>query len=301
MVRFGVAGYPPAFAKTPFRKDRFKIFDWLRTLGLDAIELQMTYGPRTHVDVCREYRNIAEDLGISISVHASYFIVFTSSDPAKLERSRDTLKRTYELCHELGADTVVLHPGPLYGEECSVVLHRFIGNLANCIYEIGPTDTGLFVETAGKIGQLGSVDEILQVCDSIEGVFPCIDFGHVHARTLGSLEAVDSVNDLFAHLKSYQGRRPNSRIHFHYTPIHYGPKGEISHKAIDDTYPQKSQMALLNDHDPTRSGDGFFHPRVAPIAKGLREITIDCTVISETHDSQEQGALALKEAFLGLQ
>ena len=146
----------------------------------------------------REYRNIAEDLGISISVHASYFIVFTSSDPAKLDRSRDTLKRTYELCAVLGADVVVLHPGPLYGEDPSFVLRRFIDNVARCVEEIGPTTIGLFVETAGKVGQLGSVDEILQVCSTIQGVFPCIDFGHVHARTLGTLESGLAINDLFA-------------------------------------------------------------------------------------------------------
>ncbi len=303
MVRFGVAGYPPAFGKTPYRRDRLKILNWLSTLGLNALELQMTYGPRTKADVCREYRKIAEDLGISISVHASYFIVFTSSDPAKLERSRDTLKRTYDLCGVLGADVVVLHPGPLYGEESSLVLRRFIDNLASCFDDIGPTETGLFVETAGKVGQLGSVDEILQVCSAVQGVFPCIDFGHVHARTLGTLESSIAVNDLFAQIESYRKRRPSGRIHFHYTPIHYGPRGEISHKAISDRYPSMAQMALpsLDNNNPLRSGDGFFHPRVEPIAKGLRALAADCTVISETHDSQEEGALALKEAFLDSQ
>jgi deoxyribonuclease-4 len=203
----------------------------------------------------------------------------------------------------LGADVVVLHPGPLYGEEASVVLRRFIENLASCVDEIGPTETGLFVETAGKIGQLGSVDEILQVCSFIQGVFPCIDFGHVHARTRGTLESATAINDLFVQLETYRERRPSTRIHFHYTPIHYGPKGEISHKAIGDTYPSLTQMALpsLVDHNPLRSGDGFFHPRVEPIAKGLRRLAADCTVISETHDSQEEGALALKGAFLDSQ
>jgi deoxyribonuclease-4 len=57
----------------------------------------------------------------------------------------------------------------------------------------------------------------------------------------------------------------------------------------------------LDDHNRLRSGDGYFHPRVEPIAKGLRRFAGDCTVISETHDSQEEGALALKEAFLNSQ
>lgn len=297
MVRFGVAGYPKAFAKTPYRKDRLKILHWLSTLGLNALELQMTYGPRTNVNTCREYRTIAEELGIRISVHASYFIVLTSRDSAKLERSRDTLKRTYELCEALGADVIVLHPGPLYGEDAPAVLSRFIDNLGQCLKDIGRAEIGLFVETAGKVGQLGSVDEILQMC-RIPGVFPCIDFGHVHARTLGTLQSPTAIDDLFAKLRAHGKQHPSSRIHFHYTPIHYGPRGEITHKALNDTYPLSAQISLpLLNSDQVQSADRLFHPRVEPVANGLRGLGIDCTVISETHDSQEEGALALKEAF----
>jgi deoxyribonuclease-4 len=302
MVRFGVAGYPPAFNKTPDRRDRLKILNWVNGLGLDALELQMTYGPRTHIDVCRQYRHIADDFGVSLSVHASYFIVFTSKDSTKLERSSDTLKRTYELCSILGARVAVLHPGPLYGEHAEDVFPRFVENLGRCLEEIGRSEVGLFVETAGKIGQLGSVDEILQVCSAIPGVFPCVDFGHVHARTLGSLESREAIDSLFQKLELYRRQQSLERIHFHYTPIHYGARGEISHKAIHDTYPARAQMTLLpSDADPLRSSDGFFHPRVEPVAKALSRFQVDCTVISETHNSQEEGALALKNAFLGFQ
>jgi hypothetical protein len=162
MVHFGVAGYPPAFSETPYRKDRLKILHWLNALGLNALELQMTYGPKTKIDTCRQYRELADEFGIRISVHASYFIVLTSCDPEKLRRSQETLKRTYELCDVLGADVVVLHPGPLYGEKAETVRDRFIDNLGQCVNGIGTTGIGLFIETAGKLGQLGSVDEILE-------------------------------------------------------------------------------------------------------------------------------------------
>jgi deoxyribonuclease-4 len=299
MVRFGVAGYPPAFNKTPYRRERLKILNWLSELGLDALELQMTYGPRTSVEVCREYRKMAEDSGITLSVHASYFIVFTSKDPAKLERSRDTLKRTFDLCSALGADVAVLHPGPLYGEDPAVVLDRFIDNLGRCVVGLGQSETGLFVETAGKVGQLGSVEQILRICDAIPDVFPCIDFGHIHARTLGTLGTDSAIRSLFQMLGNQCQGRPRTRLHFHYTPIHYGPRGEISHKAIHDRYRPEAQMTLAClDEDPLRTSEGFYHPRFEPIGKGLRSVGLDCTVISETHDSQEEGALALKGAFL---
>jgi len=243
---------------------------------------------------------VAEDLGISLSVHGSYFIVFTSDDPQKLKNSQDTLKRTYELCNLLGSTVVVLHPGPLYSADAEEVLDRFLNNLSHSLDEIGKTDIGLFVETAGKLGQLGSLEEILRICKALPlRVFPCIDFGHIHARTLGSLESETEIDALFQKLSTHYWKDDSQRIHFHYTPIHYGPRGEISHKAIGDTYQPVAQMSLINDlpPDPLRSRDDLFHPRFEPVAKRLRQYGFSGTVISETNDSQEEGALALKRAF----
>lgn len=60
-------------------------------------------------------------------------------------------------------------------------------------------------------------------------------------------------------------------------------------------------MALpMFDQDPLRSSDGFFHPRFEPVGRALRQCGFDCIIISETHNSQEEGALALKKAFAGL-
>lgn len=286
MLRFGVAGYPPAFGTSQFGKDRMKICHWLQALDLEALELQMTYGPRTSLDNCREYRRVADECGIKLSVHASYFIVFTSSDQHKLYNSKETLKRTFELCDILGADAAILHPGPLYGSNDSKpILDRFIDNLGQTMSEIGNTNTDLFVETAGKVGQLGSVDEILSITKQLPKVYPCIDFGHVHARTLGSLNTDRAVEDLFNQLASHGCFKPERRIHFHYTPIHYGQRGEISHKAIHDIQ--------INSNSPE-----YFYPRYDPVARGLSAWNIKGTIISETHNSQQEGALALKQTYL---
>src|SRR4051812_23254451 len=198
MIRFGVAGYPPAFTRSQYKKDRIDILRWLVDLRLDAFELQMTYGPRTKPENCLRFRHLSEETGVMLSVHASYFIVFTSDDQTKIAQSNDTLKRTYDLADQLGAKTVVLHPGPLYGSSNSDPLDRFVENAGQCLHEIGRTEVGLFVETAGKVGQLGSVDEILEICDRVDGAYPCIDFGHVHARTLGTLEEPQAIEAMVA-------------------------------------------------------------------------------------------------------
>ena len=71
-IRFGVGGFPLAFTERPEAKDRGAVFAWLRSVGLDAIELQMTYGPRMTAEQGRRYRALAIADDIKISIHGSY-------------------------------------------------------------------------------------------------------------------------------------------------------------------------------------------------------------------------------------
>lgn len=287
-MRFGVAGYPPAYTQFAGARDRTGLFPWLANMGLSAVELQMTYGPRTSIQNCKTLRCAADDYGITISVHASYFIVLTSRDRIKIERSIETLKRTFELSEHLGSDVVVLHPGSTYGADASSSLERFVENSEAFFRQMGRSRIGLFVETAGKIGQLGSVAEILELARRVDGVNPCIDFGHVHARSLGGLENPSQISELTNAISDFCGRT-GRRVHFHYTPIHFGPRGEIQHRALHDRYPVESGHGV-----GASSRDGFYHPRAEPVAAALRRSQIKATIISEAHNSQEEGAKALQ-------
>ncbi len=284
MLRFGVAGHPLAFFESPFRKDRMKIFEWLKSLDLDAFEAQMTYGAKTSVENCKKMEELSKEFDIKLSVHGAYYIVLASDEKMKIRRSIETLKKTFALADLMGADTVVIHPGSLYGEDPKIIMSRLENNLELFFNEIGDSQIGLFLETAGKKGQLGSVDDVLYLSEKIKGCFPCIDFGHVHAREVGNLQSPEAINDLFDVLKNRGAFDKNSRIHFHYTPIHYGQRGEIVHKKIDD----------VDDHG------NLYHPRYEQIVKNLSSLKIPVTIISETHDSQEQGAMAMKGVYKGL-
>ena len=278
-IRFGVGGFPLAFTDRPESKDRGAVFAWLRSVGLDAIELQMTYGPRMTAEQGRRYRALAIADDIKISIHGSYYIVLASPDPAKVLRSVDTLMRTYVQADILGAREIVLHPGSLYGAPEAEASRRFAENLQRFMAQLGKTDICLMIETAGKVGQMGSVDMILDVASTVKGVGPCIDFGHVHARSLGELETPDAMAQVFARIDEFQRSNPDTPTHFHYTPIHYGPRGEIQHRALSDIDGVSNKP---------------FHPRPEPVAAGLAALSGRFTIISETHNSQEKGAIRLK-------
>lgn len=293
MIKFGVAGYPLAFSESPFKKDKLKVFEWLRAMNLDAFEAQMTYGPRTSKENCLAIKQAAADQGISISVHASYFIVFTSNDKQKISQSIDTLQRTYELASILNSDIIVLHPGPLYGIESSIISKRLEDNLSLFFDKLGTCEIGLFLETAGKRGQFGSVQEVLDISDKFSGCFPCIDFGHVHARTGGTLNNNAGIDELFSSLNLKKAFSKEGRIHFHYTPIHYGPKGEITHKALHDRIEKSSQLAF----ELLKTSDDMFHPRFERIIESLLPLDLSSTIISEAHNSQEVAASEMSRYY----
>lgn len=269
----------------------------MKTIGLDAFEAQMTYGPKTSLETCDAIRNLSQEFDIKVSVHASYYIVLTSSEERKIRNSIDTLKRTFDLADRMGANVIVLHPGPYYASDPRKIFDTLAENLHRFFQELGQSHIGLFLETAGKKGQLGSVDEILQLAKLQKGCFPCIDFGHVHARTGGELSHPEKIDSLFRTMRENGAFTPENRVHFHYTPIDFGPQGEITHKAIEDFYPVNPQQDLF---DSAVATPRLYHPRYERIVENLSQIDMPFTVISETHNSQERGALAMKNYYNGI-
>jgi len=293
MLRFGVGGYPPAYNKTPFRNNRMKIFEWLRSIDLSAFEAEMTYGPRTPIQNCQTMKSLSNDFDIKISVHAAYYIVLTSSEKDKVARSLDMLKRTFELADIMGADTVVLHPGSLYKKPSAEVAEILVNNVSAFFNQIGKSKVGLFLETAGKKAQFGSIEEILSITNIIDGAYPCIDFGHVHARSEGGLRDDKAIDDLFSVLVENKVFDDRNRVHFHYTPIHYGTKGEIQHRKIDDIY---SREDAITSSDIYQTGQ-LYLPRYDRIIENLANQNCPVTIISETHNSQEKGAIAMRDYY----
>jgi len=238
-------------------------------------------------------RSLSEEFDIKISIHAAYYIVLTSSDKEKVSRSIDMLKRTFELADAMGADTVVLHPGSLYKKPSAEVAEILTTNVSDFFNQIGKSNVGLFLETAGKKAQFGSVEEILSVTNVVEGTYPCIDFGHVHARLGGGLRDDEAIDKVFSMLVENGVFAEGNRAHFHYTPIHYGTKGEIQHRKVDDVY---SPEDAFTSSDTEQTGQLYF-PRYNRIVENLSKLGVTATIISETNKSQEQGALAMRRYY----
>ena len=152
---------------------------------------------------------------------------------------------TVRAAHNLGAYIIVIHAAS-YGKSPETATQSVIDGLSKCrnvMDDEGIHDVILGVETMGKTGQFGTMKEISEVMDSVDGVRPVLDVAHVHARGRGCLRTVDDMKSLIDEFFPMCGEI----AHFHISCINYGSKGEISHLPLDAKEPDMQILADLLD------------------------------------------------------
>ena len=215
MIRLGPAGSPV--------KSTLDGLGYIKKIGLNAMEVEFTYGVRMRNELAKKIGELAEKLDISLSVHAPYYINLASSDKQKLEASKKRILDSCERAHYLKASHVVFHAG-FYGrlsdKECYKIIKKEIIEMQDIIKE-NKWKTGLAPETTGKKSQFGSLTELLKLRDEIKCSI-CVDFAHLHARN-GSVNYA-FIFDQLAKLK---------HIHSHFSGIEFSDKGERRHLIME--------------------------------------------------------------------
>lgn len=215
--------------------------EYTRNLGLDALEVEFVRGARIKPERAMEVGAKAKALDIRLSCHAPYFISFNSDSDETREKSIGWVMDTARAAHNLGAYIIVIHAAS-YGKSPETALPSVIAGLSKCkdmLDDEGIKDVILGVETMGKLGQFGTLDEIGKVMDSVDGVHPVLDVAHVHARGHGCLRTEQDMRELTDQFFNLSG----DIAHFHISCIKYGDKGEISHLPLDTKEPDLQLLA----------------------------------------------------------
>lgn len=276
---FGVAGVP-----TNYKGSFGKIFDWLRGMGLNAFEIQCTYGFKIS-DANKLIFNKERENGFNFSIHAPYFINMGSQNADVVERSKTNMKQGIELAKEIGVNRIIFHPGGGHKnteEGRKIAIQQIVDSVNQLTAEIDMQNVKLYPEIGGKTANLGSLDEIIEICQKCEHCYPCIDIAHLHAREIGSItnKAV-----LIQKLEKIKQALPEKfkYIHFHAYTINYNDKGEVKHLVHGENMPNGEQgMPNLDD-----------------FVAVLHEMNIAPWVISEAHQSQELGAKYMLDLYTG--
>jgi deoxyribonuclease-4 len=198
---------------------------------LNTLELGWVQSVRVTEVTCAAIKAKAEDHKVSLSVHAPYFINLNALDD-EWPKSRKRLMDAAIYGNLAGATDIIFHPGSYFGNASADVLEIAIPRLQGCVTELRKAGNlvTLRPETMGKSAMLGSFEDTLEMSKAIDGVEPCIDFAHLHARPGDG--TMNSYDEWAALLKRYQkvlGKKALKRMHIHLSGIEYGPKGEKNH------------------------------------------------------------------------
>lgn len=226
---FGTVGSPISTPKNPGGT----VGGIARTveLRLEAMELAWVQSVRVGEAKCAEIKAAAAENGVALSVHAPYFINLNATAD-EWPKSRKRLMDAAHYGYLAGATDIIFHPGSYFGRLPHDVLALALPRLRECIQELrgAGNPATLRPETMGKSAMLGSLADTLVMAFEIEGVAPCIDFAHLHARPGdGSANSYGEWTAMLKQVKTTLGARALKDLHIHLSGIEYGPKGEKHH------------------------------------------------------------------------
>ncbi|MDR6222415.1 deoxyribonuclease-4 [Methanococcoides alaskense] len=201
-------------------------------------------GVRMKEETAANVRQAAEEENVALSVHAPYYINLNSAEEEKIEASIERIYQSARIGALCGASSIVFHPAYYLGQSSEKVMEKVNGLLEGLTSRL--TDEGIDVvlrpETTGKATQFGSLEETLMMATDIEGVMPCIDFSHLHARSCGEYNTMEEFRSVLESVENALGRDGLDNMHCHVSGIAYGEKGEKNHLVLQESDLNYSDM-----------------------------------------------------------
>ena len=276
---FGPAGNADEFAAR--YKSSLDAPAWLSAQGLELYEYQCGKGVNIGEETARKLGQRAREHQVRLSLHAPYFINLANPDPESLRKTAGYIVSACRAADQMGADRVVIHSGALMKRTRREALSIALASLKEIVATVDGEGLGhihLCPETMGKLGQLGDLDEVLELCTLDERLVPCIDFGHLYARSLGADEGEEAVERMLSRVAEVLGEERASRFHSHFSMIAFTPGGgEKCHLTFDQT---------------------DFGPDYRPLMAAVARRGWGHTFICESAGTQARDALAMQRAYL---
>ncbi len=237
-TRFGPAGVPPMFRLLgATTNDTPRL---LHEEGLDAFEYQASrWGPKPQIKQADAQRlgEEARKNDVKLSIHGSYFVNLSGKKEV-VEASKRRLIACATAADWMGAYVMVFHAG-FYGKfEKDYALKTCITALKELSEEM--KNLGLKVkigaETMGRKSQVGSIDEVLSICQEVEGTQLVVDWGHLHALHQGTFKKMEDMRAIAEKIEAKLGTEALRSMHCHFSAIEFGSQGEKRHHTLDEGY-----------------------------------------------------------------
>jgi deoxyribonuclease IV len=254
-IRVGPSGLPDAasFADAA---------TWLSGRGYRAVEIGFAGGFWLDYDAAPELGEAMRAADIVVSVHAplAAFMGHVEREK-KFKMALGMLDHTAGLAKAVGAEVIVFHPGFLLGRDRERAIDDVVDQLGDLRVRLEAKDrlVPFGVEVMGRVRELGTIDDVLEIASRVDFVRPVLDFAHMHATSDGAYTDVDAfASALEATDEILEAGAP---FHIHFSDIAYANRNETKHLPY---------------------GDGTL--RVEPLRDALAGFERPATVISESPD-----------------
>jgi deoxyribonuclease-4 len=205
-------------------------------LGLDCLEIEFVKGLKMGIDTAQKIREKAEAQNIRLSVHAPYYVNLNAAEEGKRLVSQERLLSSARMAEICGAKSAVFHPGYYGKAEAEKAFETITDGLKEVVSILKKERNPVVLrpETMGKKTQFGSLEEILFLCREVDGLEPCIDFSHIHARE-GKANSYAEFHRILKKIEKKRGEKTLKNLHIHISGVEYNAKGEMKHIDLQDS------------------------------------------------------------------
>lgn len=276
MITFGPGGNSLSWGKRKFPQD---LPQYLAELGLNGYEIECGRGVRIPEAAANLLPKLAEEHEIYVTLHAPYFISLSSVEEEKRLNSVNYILESAKAAKSVGARKIVVHSGSCSKISRAEALYLAKGTLKMAqaaLDENGLSDIIICPETMGKINQLGTLDEVLELCGVDERFLPTVDFGHLNARTLGQIKTREDYAKLLDSIEDALGFDRLSHMHVHFSKIEYTKGGEKKHLTF---------------------ADKVYGPDYEPLMEEFFKRGLEPSIICESDGTQAEDAAEMKKYY----
>ena len=280
-AKFGPAGNSESF-KTMGYKHSLQVPEYIVKKGLDAFEYQCGRGVNIGEEKARDLGKIADEKGVALSLHAPYYISMSSVEEEKRLNSIRYILDSARAVNFMGGTRIVVHTGSCSKISREEALFLAIDTMKLAIKTLddeGLSGVRICPETMGKINQLGTLEEVIALCKLDERLLPCIDFGHLNARTLGGSNSKEAYEKILDTIENELGQARLKEFHSHFSKIEYSAGGEKKHLTFEDR---------------------VYGPDFEPLMELIYKKNLSPTFICESAGTQAEDAKQMKDYYLSL-
>ena len=256
-------------ARVPSQESPEEAVEILLERGYTACEIDFEGRFWMDYDFATRLGELAREHGIVLSVHAPIAGFMGHAERGKkLNMAIGMLDHSAGIAKASGAELVVFHPGYLLGRTREAAIASVCEQLGELRARLEKKDRAVpfGIEVMGRVRELGTAEDVLEISRRCGWVRPVLDFAHMHATSDGAFTDVEPFAAVLE--AADEVLASGAPFHVHFSDIAFANRNETKHLAY---------------------GEGTL--RAEPLGDALARFERPATVITESPDEASHQAI----------